>query len=111
MAVGDYLYEHSTKLPKHITDHHVWGVENSERPGYMISPFQAQFQVWMAKTIGAKRSEFSCSILALVFVNAFFAWKLRGRRALHTDVVCLYSMLIPDNVNGRMLPAPIIHML
>jgi predicted O-methyltransferase YrrM len=53
--VGDYSYEHSTKLPKHITEHHAWGVKSTERPDFMISPFQAQFQVWMAKTIGARR--------------------------------------------------------
>ena len=60
LAVGDYACNHSTKLPEHITDHHVWGVENQERANYMISPFQAQFQVWFAKALGAKRSEFPC---------------------------------------------------
>jgi len=53
--VGDYSFEHSTKLPKHITDHHAWGVETQERSNYMISPLQAQFQIWMAKAVGAKR--------------------------------------------------------
>lgn len=55
LAVGDYAFKHSTKLPKHITDHHAWGVESQERAGYMISPLQAQFQVWFAKALGAKR--------------------------------------------------------
>jgi hypothetical protein len=55
-AVGDYAFEHSTKLPKHITDYHAWGVESSEKPDYMISPLQAQFQLWFAKALGAKRS-------------------------------------------------------
>jgi hypothetical protein len=55
-AVGDYAYEHSTKLPKHITDHHAWGSATQERANYMISPFQAQFHVWIAKAVGAKRS-------------------------------------------------------
>ncbi|KUJ09255.1 O-methyltransferase-like protein [Mollisia scopiformis] len=53
--VGDYSFSHSTKLPKHITDHHAWGVETQERSNYMISPLQAQFQVWLAKAVGAKR--------------------------------------------------------
>lgn len=56
IAVSDYAFEHSTKLPKHISDYHNWGVANSERPNYMISPLQAQFQVWFAKALGAKRS-------------------------------------------------------
>jgi hypothetical protein len=55
-AVGDYAYEHSTKLPKHITDHHAWGSETQEKANYMISPFQAQFHVWIAKAVGARRS-------------------------------------------------------
>lgn len=58
IAVGDYAFEHSTKLPKFISDHHAWGVESSERPNYMISPLQAQFQVWFVKAMGAKRSMF-----------------------------------------------------
>jgi hypothetical protein len=44
-AVGDYSHAHSTKLPTHITDHHAWGVATQEKSNYMISPFQAQFQV------------------------------------------------------------------
>jgi hypothetical protein len=56
-AVGDYAFNHSTKLPKHISDHHAWGVQSQERANYMISPLQAQFQVWLAKAIGAKRSK------------------------------------------------------
>jgi hypothetical protein len=57
-AVGNYAFEHSTKLPKHITDHHAWGVASQEKSNYMISPLQAQFLVWMAKAVGAKRSMF-----------------------------------------------------
>jgi hypothetical protein len=54
--VGDYAFAHSTKLPQHLLDHHAWGVESTERPSFMISPFQAEFQVWFAKALGAKRS-------------------------------------------------------
>jgi len=54
-SVGDYAFEHSTKLPKHITDLHAWGVANHEKSNYMISPLQAEFLVWMAKAVGAKR--------------------------------------------------------
>ncbi|KAG0650414.1 O-methyltransferase 6 [Hyphodiscus hymeniophilus] len=55
LAVGDYAFSHSSKLPKHITEHHAWGVESQERANYMISPLQAQFQIWFAKAMGAKR--------------------------------------------------------
>lgn len=53
--VTEYAFEHSTELPDHVTKHHAWG---SEQPmaGFMISPFQAQFQIWIAKALGAKRS-------------------------------------------------------
>ncbi|KIN07977.1 hypothetical protein OIDMADRAFT_99921 [Oidiodendron maius Zn] len=54
-AVGDYALAHSTKLPQHLLDHHAWGVETQDSPNYMISPFQAEFQVWFAKAMGAKR--------------------------------------------------------
>ena len=57
LAVGDYAFKHSTKLPEHITNHHAWGVESQERANYMISPLQAQFQVWFAKALGARRSK------------------------------------------------------
>jgi len=53
--VGDYCFDHSTPLPKYISDHHAWGVASQERSNYMISPLQAQFQLWFAKAVGAKR--------------------------------------------------------
>jgi hypothetical protein len=56
IAVGDYALAHSTKLPQHLLDHHAWGAETQEKPSYMISPLQAEFQVWFAKAMGAKRS-------------------------------------------------------
>lgn len=54
--VSDYAYEHSTGLPKHIIEHHKWGSEQ-KMSNYMISPLQAQYHIWFAKSIGAKRSE------------------------------------------------------
>ena len=66
IAVGDYAFEHSTKLPKHITDQHAWASENHERANYMISPLQAQFLVWTAKAVGAKRSTPSRSSIILL---------------------------------------------
>lgn len=55
-AVGDYAFNHSTALPSHITKYHELGSAH-EKSGYMISPFQAQFQLWIAKAFGAKRSK------------------------------------------------------
>ncbi|KAH8810806.1 O-methyltransferase-like protein [Xylogone sp. PMI_703] len=61
--VGDYAFQHSTKLPQHITNFHAWGSENHEMAKYMISPLQAQFQVWVAQALGAKRIlEIGCFI-------------------------------------------------
>jgi hypothetical protein len=55
--VAEYATQHSTPLPQHIIDHQVWGIGNVEKSNYMISSFQSQFHVWMAKAMGAKRSE------------------------------------------------------
>lgn len=62
--VGDYATHHSTALPAHITAYHSKGSEH-EKANYMISPFQAQFQIWFAKAFGAKRSKFPTSIYTL----------------------------------------------
>ncbi|RFU25961.1 hypothetical protein B7463_g10370, partial [Scytalidium lignicola] len=60
--VGDYSFEHSTPLPKYILDLHA-KFSTHERSDFMISPFQTQCQVWMAKVIGAKRIlEIGCFI-------------------------------------------------
>lgn len=61
--VSQYAFEHSTDLPKHILDHHAWGSENHERPHMMISPLLAQYQIFMARAVGAKRVlEIGCFI-------------------------------------------------
>ena len=55
--VGNYAYQHSTQIPQHMLDHHAWATENHERADMMISPLQAQFQIWIAKAAGAKRGK------------------------------------------------------
>jgi hypothetical protein len=55
--VCEYAEKHSDPLPKHLLDQHAWASENHDRANYMISPLQAQFQIFMAKTLGAKRGE------------------------------------------------------
>jgi hypothetical protein len=60
--VGNYAFAHSTSLPKHMLEHHAWASDNHEHPNMMISPLQAQFHVWMAKAVAAKRGELpTCS--------------------------------------------------
>ncbi len=54
--VSDYAATHSTKLPQHIRDHYAWDVRNQPSSNYMISPLQAQFLIFLAKSVGAKRS-------------------------------------------------------
>ncbi|KFY17473.1 hypothetical protein V491_04983 [Pseudogymnoascus sp. VKM F-3775] len=60
--VAEYAFEHSTKLPEYITKHHAWG-SDQPKAGFMISPFQTQFQIWFARALGAKRIlEIGCYI-------------------------------------------------
>ncbi|PQE07400.1 O-methyltransferase family 3 protein [Rutstroemia sp. NJR-2017a WRK4] len=54
--VTDYAYAHSTPLPQHLIDYHAEGGKH-ERANYMISNMQAQFQIFMAKVMGAKRAK------------------------------------------------------
>lgn len=72
-AVADYSFEHSTKLPKHITDHHAWG-SNHERSNYVIWPLQAQMHLWLAKAVGAKRSMSLLLPPLLVMVLSFLSY-------------------------------------
>jgi len=53
--VSAYAEEHSTKLPQAILDLHAHTSKNHSAANYMISPLQAQFQIWIAKAVGAKR--------------------------------------------------------
>ncbi|KAJ6439875.1 O-methyltransferase family 3 [Purpureocillium lavendulum] len=53
--VTDYARQHSTALPQHIVDYHAWVNENHARAGYMISDFQGQYHVFLARLIRAKR--------------------------------------------------------
>ncbi|PNY26268.1 Uncharacterized protein TCAP_03807 [Tolypocladium capitatum] len=46
---------HSTALPKHVVDYHGWVNENHARAGYMMSDFQGQCHVILARVIGARR--------------------------------------------------------
>jgi len=61
--VSQYAFEHSLDIPKHVLDHHAWASENHKQPHLMISPLQTQYQIFMAKAMGAKRIlEIGCFI-------------------------------------------------
>ena len=56
VASGLTLYAegHSTSLPEHLLDYH--DIASTEpRANMMISTFQGQAMVWLARLIGAKR--------------------------------------------------------
>ncbi|KAM5352456.1 hypothetical protein ACJ41O_005179 [Fusarium nematophilum] len=53
--VTTYSEQHSTPLPKHITDYHASISSSREDSDYLSSPFQSQYNVFLAKSIGAKR--------------------------------------------------------
>jgi hypothetical protein len=55
--VTEYSEQHSSPLPKHITDHHQSIVETRDDSNYMSSNFQSQFHYILAKTANAKRGE------------------------------------------------------
>ena len=52
--VSAYAAEHSSALPKHITDYHA--ASSSHEDAVMLSSnFQSQFHMLLASSIGAKR--------------------------------------------------------
>ncbi|KAH7164540.1 S-adenosyl-L-methionine-dependent methyltransferase [Fusarium sp. MPI-SDFR-AT-0072] len=53
--VTDYAQQHSTPLPKHISDYHADISANREDSYYMSSIFQSQYNTFLAKSIRATR--------------------------------------------------------
>jgi predicted O-methyltransferase YrrM len=53
--VTSYSQNHSLALPREITDYHAHVTETEPKSNYMISNFQAQAHVFLARTIGARR--------------------------------------------------------
>lgn len=45
----------STQLPDWLLKYHEWGCNNTEVPRYLISTFEAQALVFLARLVGAKR--------------------------------------------------------
>lgn len=56
--VSAYSEEHSTPLPKHITDYNAAISSGRNDSMLMSSNFQSQWNVVLARSIGAKRGEF-----------------------------------------------------
>lgn len=53
--VTTYAEQHSTPLPKYISDYHADISANREDSYYMSSVFQSQYNTFLAKSTGTKR--------------------------------------------------------
>ncbi|KAJ4157309.1 hypothetical protein NW754_008955 [Fusarium falciforme] len=53
--VSTYSEQHSTPLPKYISDYHAHISSTRDDSEYLSSGFQSQFNIFLAKSIGAKR--------------------------------------------------------
>ncbi|EKJ77195.1 hypothetical protein FPSE_02645 [Fusarium pseudograminearum CS3096] len=54
-TVSNYAEQHSTALPKYLTDYHADISANRSDSNYMSSLFQSQYHTFLAKSTGAKR--------------------------------------------------------
>jgi hypothetical protein len=55
--VSTYSEQHSTPLPKYISDYHAHISSTRDDSEYLSSGFQSQFNIFLAKSIGAKRGK------------------------------------------------------
>ncbi|CAN8105960.1 unnamed protein product [Discula destructiva] len=53
--VMDYSIAHSTPLPEYLAKYHKWGCEETKVPNFLISTYQAQMLIFLAKIVGAKK--------------------------------------------------------
>jgi hypothetical protein len=53
--VAAYASEKSVNLPKPMLDHYDWASENYEKSAMIESPLLSQYQIFMARALGAKR--------------------------------------------------------
>lgn len=56
-SVTEYSAQHSTPLPKHITEFHASIATSRDDSMLMSSNFQSQWNYLLARSIGAKRGE------------------------------------------------------
>lgn len=66
-AVTEYSEAHSLALPQHLLDYHAEIFKSSPTSNLMISTFQAQALVFLARMIGAKRGECTISFHTQVY--------------------------------------------
>lgn len=55
--VMDYSIAHSTPLPDYLIKYHKWGCEETKVPSFLISTYQAQMLIFLARIVGVKRGE------------------------------------------------------
>lgn len=53
--VSDYAVGHSVSLPAELTLHYEWVLATQPKSFFTISPLEARFLMWLARTIGANR--------------------------------------------------------
>ncbi|KAF3760795.1 S-adenosyl-L-methionine-dependent methyltransferase [Cryphonectria parasitica EP155] len=53
--VTDYSVAHSTPLPEWLARYHQWGCEETKVPNFLISTYQAQMLIFLARIVGAKK--------------------------------------------------------
>lgn len=59
--VMDYSIAHSTPLPDYLVKYHQWGCEKTKVPSFLISTYQAQMLIFLARIVGVKRGELESS--------------------------------------------------
>lgn len=55
--VMDYSIAHSTPLPEYLVKYHKWGCEETKMPNFLISTYQAQMLIFLARIVGVKNGE------------------------------------------------------
>ncbi|EWC47357.1 hypothetical protein DRE_00325 [Drechslerella stenobrocha 248] len=87
-AVLKYCKDHSVALPEHLYKHAALTNEQlADKSEMMVSPLQAQYLIWHAKTLGAKKIlEIGCftGFSALAFAEALKG--VEGAKIVTTDI-------------------------
>ncbi|KAF3935257.1 hypothetical protein ABW19_dt0203475 [Dactylella cylindrospora] len=87
IAVNRYCRERSVPLPEHLHAHADFTEKNTVMPDMMISRLQAQYLIWTARTLGAKKIlEIGCftGFSALALAEAVKG--IEGAKIITTDI-------------------------
>ena len=60
-SVSTYAKTHTTGVPEHVIEYYEHVQATEPMANYMVSISQAQAMLFIAKTVGAKRSESPCA--------------------------------------------------